>query len=166
MITQDRVKELLDYCPESGEFFWKVSRRAVKAGDKAGKVNGRGYGTVGIDRKDYQSHRLAWLYVYGEWPDGCIDHVNGIRTDNRISNLRIASSAENAQNRRFSRAGSKCGLIGVAWHKQLQRWQAQIKLRGVTKYLGLFDSPEEANAAYLKAKAELHPFQTLLEGAK
>lgn len=145
-ITQERLKELLSYDPETGVFRWKVDRRKVKAGTRAGALT-KGYIVISVDGKKYKAHRLAWLYTYGCWPTNEIDHVNRVKDDNRLCNLRDVTR----QQQQFNR-----GVKGYSWYKRDRKWQAQIKLNGILRYLGLFDTPEEANAAYLAAKEELH----------
>lgn len=158
MLTQSRLKELLHYCPVTGVFTWIVARQRARCGDAAGRINHDGYRQIGIDGKRYSTHRLAWLYMTGEWPERQIDHRNGVRDDNRWSNLREATNAENGQNRGV-RSNSTSGFMGVTWSKKLGMWQAQIGIAGRVKYLGYFTTQEDAHAAYLAAKAKHHQFQ-------
>lgn len=109
----------------------------------------------------YLEHRLAWLYVTGTWPSDQIDHVNGIRDDNRIFNLREATGPENNGNQRQARSDNKTGLLGVYWDKQHKKFSAKIMFSGKHKYLGYFPTAEEAHAAYIKAKRELHSHCTI-----
>jgi len=162
-LSADRLREVLSYNPETGAFTWLVSRGRVAAGDLAGNLSVLGYFDIGVDGKLYGAHRLAWLYVHGEWPADQIDHINGARTDNRICNLRAVSHAQNNQNIRKAQANNKCGFLGVVWNEKNRKWRAKIKANGRALHLGYFDAAEEAHAAYLKAKAELHPFQTIAE---
>lgn len=100
-MTQEELHQLLEYNPETGEFFWKscVSKR-IKVGQKAGSIcKIHGYELIGIKNKQYRAHRLAWLYVYGKWPNPEIDHINRVKTDNRIANLREADRSMNNLNR-------------------------------------------------------------------
>lgn len=148
MITQERLKELLDYDPETGAFAWKVTKgRRAKTGRRAGCVSVHGYIIIQIDGKHYPAHRLAWLHVYGQWPKVTIDHINRVRDDNRLENLREATKQQQGFNR---------GAKGYTWHKQTKKWVAQIGLNGRLKNLGYYETEEEAGAAYLAAKAELH----------
>ncbi|WP_082492943.1 HNH endonuclease signature motif containing protein [Acidovorax sp. Leaf160] len=100
---------------------------------------------------------MAWLYVNGAWPDGQIDHINGNRADNRIANLRVCSNADNGQNRGVN-ANNRSGSPGVSFHSKAQKWQAHIGIQGVRHALGFFASKEDAAAAYVEAKAQLHQF--------
>lgn len=161
-LSAERLRELLSYDTETGEFRWRVSVGRAKAGDLAGYDHGTGYRAASVDGRLYRLHRLAWLYVTGEWPPEHIDHVNGVRSDNRWGNLRSASNSQNMQNQRIAPSSNKSsGLLGATWDKKAGRWKSLIMIRRKNIHLGYFDTPEEAHAAYLKAKAELHPFQTI-----
>jgi hypothetical protein len=152
MLTQARLKEVLRYDPDSGEFFWLISlssRRPI--GSKAGGMSRYGY--IGIDGVRYYAHRLAWLYVYGELPK-CIDHINQNKSDNRIVNLREADKIQNGGNSKARK--SRSGLKGAHWHRKAGRWTATVWHEGKCIYLGLFDTPEEAHAAYCKTAEELY----------
>lgn len=158
MLTQSRLKELLHYDPETGVFTWRVNKGGpAKAGGLAGSRNRGGYRIIGIDYRLYQAHRLAWLYIHGEWPKHEIDHINGVRDDNRIDNLRGATHAENHQNRKKSTRNTS-GFLGVSWYPATKKWRSRIRTNRKLKSLGLFDTPESAHAAYLSAKAALHTF--------
>ena len=156
-LTAERLRELLDYDPASGEFANRT-RRAIhsKIGAKAGCVAANGYVYIGVDRGRYTAHRLAWLHVTGEWPNGHIDHLNGVRTDNRIANLRVVTNAVNCQNKRDPLPSNSSGLLGVGWDKQRKLWRAQIQINGMNKFLGRRKTPEEAQQLYLAAKRRLH----------
>ena len=105
---------------------------------------------------EYLGYRLAWLYVHGKLPDGDIDHINGKPSDDRIKNLRDVSRSVNLQNQRAARSNNSSGLLGVFFQKTMNKWTSKIQLDWKTKSLGYFDTAEEAHAAYLKAKRELH----------
>lgn len=159
-LTAGRLRELLDYDPDTGVFTWKISRRGrVKAGDVAGALRHDGYIQIGIDGRLHQAHRLAWLYVTGESPPSEIDHISCVRTDNRIANLRLATRSENQQNQSKAQKRNKTGFLGVSPHQG--KFQAQIKVDGKVRTIGRFPTPEAAHAAYLEAKRQLHPFGTL-----
>jgi hypothetical protein len=160
-LTHDRLRELLHYDPETGAFTWRVRRNQyAHAGDRAGRISPRnGYRYINIRHHLYLAHRLAFFYVRGKWPSHDIDHVNGRRDDNRWSNLRPVTRGENMQNLRAGHADNKTGLLGVAPVRN--RFGAYIRANGRNKYLGSFDTPEEAHAAYLEAKRNLHPAGTL-----
>jgi len=147
MITQTRLKELLDYDPDSGIFTWKIStNNRIKAGSSAGTLQPTSYIRIMVDGKNYQAHRLAWLYTHGYDPENQIDHKNGIRDDNRISNLREVSRACNLQNQK-TRSTNTSGFPGVSWHKQAKKWRAYICIQGRNHGLGLYDTPLDAALA-------------------
>jgi hypothetical protein len=150
-----RLREVIDYEPETGVLRWRVDRaNRVRAGDLAGSAHVRGYWRIGIDGRDYLAHRLAWFHFHGTWPADRIDHVNGDRADNRIANLRSVSNSINQQNQRAARANNSVGLLGVSPNGK--KWSAEIKLNGRRTCLGTFPTPELAHAAYVSAKRAMH----------
>jgi hypothetical protein len=153
-LTAAKVRDLLDYDPETGEFVWLKGKTSGKV---AGCVAKDGYWLIVINRRLYYAHRLAWLHVHGEWPHRHIDHRDGDRRNNRIDNLRPATVAENAQNRVAYRT-NKSGYLGVV---ALPRggFVAQIMVDGKRKRLGSHSDPAEAHKLYLAAKSEMHKFQ-------
>ena len=156
-ITQIDLMQLLLYESENGVFTWKVNRGGkAKAGNLAGSPDGDGYIKIMVKGKFSLAHRLAWLYVYGKFPINCIDHINGVRNDNRILNLREATLSENQQNRCH-----KNGLTGTSWNKKIGKWRATIKKNGKQHSLGYFINQADAHAAYLTAKSEIHNFQPI-----
>jgi hypothetical protein len=155
------IRDKLKYSPQDGRFTWKVAAsRRYQAGRAAGSINGRGYRGIMIEGKWYAAHRLAWLYVYGQWPSGQIDHINGVRDDNRIANLRDVGQEVNLQNHRQARASSKTGLLGVSAVPG-DKFIARIKSGGVKVHLGTFATADDAHAAYVLAKRALHPGCTI-----
>ncbi len=151
-LTHDRLVEVLNYNKRTGVFKWskKISKKVVVGHIAGGGPSLVGYWRIRIDGKLYQAHRLAWLYVYGEWPGETIDHINGDKLDNRIINLRSATYTENNQNKLWHRKGK---LPGVT--KRRGKYEASIKYKGDQYYLGLFSTEREANKAYLLALATL-----------
>jgi len=146
-LTAEKLRELLHYDPETGIFTWKVrTSRSVKVGDVAGCPNGDGYLQVWIQSRLYKAHRLAWLYTYGEWPTDQIDHINRIRTDNRISNLREATNKQNHQNK-SKPSNNTSGHPGVSWYKRDSKWKAKITHNQKHIHLGYFATIEEALSA-------------------
>lgn len=157
MLDQARLKEVLRYVKRSGLFYWRVSfNNGVSVGDVAGVLNSKGYVLIGVDGKLYRAHRLAWLYVMGEWPSGLLDHRNCCKSDNRWTNLREATERLNRENLRSACGHSRTGLLGVTPSPTPGRWVAQIKSHRRSVYLGSFSSPEQAHWAYVKAKRSLH----------
>ncbi len=157
-LTAERVRELLDYDPETGVLTWRVSSRGRRAGAVAGTVK-PGEIQVNVEGRLYRAHRLIWLHVHGRWPEQHIDHIDGNPHNNAIGNLRDVSCSVNLQNKRRGQ-GRTSDLLGVHRHRT-GRWGAQIKLGGTHRWLGLFGTPEEAHAAYVKVKRELHPGCTI-----
>lgn len=163
-LSAERLRDLLDYDPNTGIFTWRHDRKVGRnkaflvrrAGDVAGGKNAIGYIAIGIDHRRLLAHRLAWLHVHGVWPTACIDHINGNRSDNRICNLRDIPHRSNIENQIRPAKNNKSGHLGVRQYKGKQKWSAQIGHHGKYVHLGYFDSPEQASDAYLAAKRRLH----------
>ncbi len=152
VLTAERLRELLEYNSETGVFRWKVNKgRKFKAGMIAGNIN-HGYRVIEIDGKLYGAHRLAWLHAHGRWPAREIDHINRIKDDNRIANLREATRAQNRANCGATK-NNTAGVRGV--FKRRFKFRAQIACAGRSYYLGDFSTVEEAWAAYLGASTIL-----------
>lgn len=159
MLTRERLRDAFRYDEGTGHFYWKHPRsNAVRPGQIAGRLTNSGYRQIMLDGERHQGHRLVWLWHTGTFPPHELDHVNGDRDDNRIDNLRPATKSENQQNLEGAKRNNKSGFLGVNRHLG-GRWLAQITVDKKKHYLGLYPSPEEAHAAYLKAKAEMHRFQ-------
>lgn len=154
MIDRERLKEVLDYDPMSGIFTWKVGKRKVKKGAIAGNKRKDGYVLIKVDYKRYYAHRLAWLYVYGEWPKAEIDHINGDPRDNRIENIRPANRSQNAANI-GPQSNNTSGVRGVYKHSYGNSWVAQIQHNGKYIYLGSYKTLQEAKDAYNNASLRL-----------
>lgn len=157
LLTMDakRLRELLEYSPESGVFTWLVSpARQVKRGAVAGNVERSGYRRIRLDGVLYRAARLAWLYVHGEWPSGEVDHVNHQRSDDRISNLRDVSHRTNCHNPAGPFAHGSTGKLGA--HRNGRRFAAKIVVDGRSVWLGRHVTPDAASAAYDAAKRQLH----------
>lgn len=142
----EKIKTLLEYNAETGLFTWKVNRKGnAKSGMIAGWHHKQGYTSIRVDGHEYLAHRLAWAFQYSFIPENMqIDHINGDRQDNRIENLRLVSHAENCQNSKV-RKHSKSGVKGVK--KRGNKWHVRIQ----GKWVGSFDTVEQASAAYRKA---------------
>lgn len=161
MLTQELLKKKLTYNQDTGDFHWigKPSHR-IHAGAKAGS-NVHGYIRIKLHGKLYGAHRLAWLYMYGRMPTNLIDHINGNPSDNRIINLREATAAENAQNRRRAQKNNQHGTLGITYDPKKKLWRARIAINGKRKYIGKYKSQEDASRAYIQAKQIIHPFSTI-----
>jgi hypothetical protein len=161
-LTQERLKSLLNYNPETGEFTRLVSRRSYQAGEIAGCLkrdrSEKVYIIIKIDGKNYRAHRLVWLYSYGKWPKNDIDHIDQDSTNNRLINLRDVSHAENGKNRKMSKRNNS-GVTGVCFHNKAQKWMARIKVNGKGIYLGYFELKDDAITARKNADVEygFHP---------
>lgn len=155
-LTAARLREVLAYDALTGIFTWRYRKGYVPAGSDAGTRKETGYIDISIDRRLYKAHRLAWMYVYGQWPTQMIDHINGVRDDNRIANLRDVTCSVNCQNRRSPRRNSKSPYLGITWEKAKSKWAAQIRSEGKVILLGYFDDPAVAHTAYVAAKRQLH----------
>lgn len=165
--TPDQLRELLRYDPETGKLFWKERPVSMFASAKASKIwhtryankeaftaVTHGYKVGRIFDVSHRAHRVIWAICYGEWPANCIDHINGERADNRITNLRAATKAENSMNQAGPKSKSG-GIKGAYWDSWRNRWKSEIRFYGNRKFLGYFDTPEEANAAYCEASEKL-----------
>ena len=152
-LSHKRLVEVLLYEPETGYFFWKVSGNKRKAGTQAGRVMKKGYRQLTVDYIQYLEHRLAWFYVYKEWPKLYIDHINEVKSDNRISNLRDVNQTTNLLNQANPQKNNNSGFRGVSFIKRNGKYRAQLMICGKQHCLGQFDSPETAYQAYLSAKA-------------
>ena len=146
--TQDRIKELLHYCPHTGRFTWIKARGNKASGSPAGYTDPKGYVYIAIDKKDYAAHRLAWIYTHGVEPQDEIDHKNHVKDDNRIDNLRPATHAQNCAHRRI-RKDNFVGYKGVQLYRG--KYASRITVNGRQRRLGTFNTPEEAYIAYLAA---------------
>lgn len=153
---------LLEYNQYSGRFMWKVSTtNRVKPGDYAGYVDPQGYNLIPVCGRKWAAHRLAFLYMTGEFPKTEVDHVNGIRDDNRWENLRAANTIENRRNRKVGR-NNTTGFKGVSYNKNVSRYIASIRDNYKAIFLGYYDTPEEAARAYDKKAVEIHGSYALL----
>jgi len=156
-LTQERVKEIFDYNPISGDLIrTKLIGSKSKLGPIRTLVLGRYY-QVGIDAKKYYVHRIIWLWIFGYLPDE-IDHLNHRGTDNRIVNLRDANHRENVTNQAMSKS-NKSGVTGVHYRKDREMWEAYIKFKYVKKNLGLFKCKQDAITARKTAEKKygFHP---------
>lgn len=155
MITQEELNTLLHYEPGTGVFTRKVGGRGVRAGSVTGCARPDGYLVIQIKRKSYRAHRLAFLFMEGNLPPAEVDHINGVRDDNRWCNLRHATRAENSRNQAIH-CDNASGVKGVRWNKVSAKWEARTSLNGVEKHLGIFADIAEAEAAVRAAREMMH----------
>jgi len=161
----DHLKERLLYEPETGLFKWKNGGSGTNgAGSIAGHTEKDGYIRINSYGKHFSAHRLAWAFVYGKFPDLPIDHVNRDKKDNRIKNLRLATYAENNQNKEKT-LSNKSGLKGVSYNKALNKWKAHIRVNYKGIHLGYFDEKVDAYSAYLNAAKKYHTHNPEVDSA-
>jgi hypothetical protein len=160
-VTPEYVRSILDYDPATGALTWRWRadvRRQANAhffGKLAGSINRNGYRSVSIREKSYQGARVAWAIVTGEWPPNEVDHVDGNRSNDRWSNLRLATDGENSRNRR-KRSDNTSGFKGVSWFKENGKWRAQIQVDGVKHCLGFYSTKKDAYQAYCDGAIKHH----------
>jgi len=152
MITQERLKQLLHYCPEAGNFTSLRSRRkdGANLGGRYKNKSGKQYRRIKLDGKHYLAHRLAFLYVEGEFPPEDVDHIDGDGQNNRWSNLRHVTPVENNRNKRTP-SNNTSGVIGVSWQSATSKWKVGITVRGRQIFLGYSDNIFDAAATRLSA---------------
>lgn len=155
MIDISYIRSLFKYDPASGILFWDVKRPKVVLGAEAGSTSSTGYKRVTVDGRSYKVHRIIWAIQTGEWPSSDIDHIDGVRDNNKWSNLRLASKSQNGMNRKRTNSNTS-GVKGVYWHSRASKWAAQVKLNRKVYYIGLFDSIDVAKEHVEKKRAELH----------
>lgn len=159
-VTKDLVDRLLNYDPISGVFIWKkTSGRAIE-GKPAGHTCPRGYVHIWINGRTWRAHRLAFLVMTGDWPVFGVDHMNGVKNDNRWENLRDVPDAINIQNKHRTRAGRKHSHlplgVSICPDSQIRPYRAKVQVEGKIIHLGLFETPELAHRAYIEAKRIHH----------
>lgn len=154
-MNQLELKSLLSYDAFAGLFTWRVDRGKIKAGTVAGTLDPNGYIIIYVNGKNYRAHRLAWLYLHGNEPKQFIDHINGIKSDNRICNLREATKSQNGMNT-GPKKNNTSGFKGVSLCKQTGKWQSIITLDGKATRLGRFSKKEDAVKAYNTYAKQIH----------
>jgi len=154
-MTRDELACLFEYDSQTGKVIWLVDRftgkpprKIVSAGEEAGSYSDSGYRVISINRQRIYTHRLAWMLVYGEWPEKVLDHIDTNRANNRLENLRLATQAENRSN---TTVRAKSGFKGVIKQPLAKSYMAQITVGGEHHYLGSYPTAEEAHASYCEA---------------
>jgi hypothetical protein len=149
-MTQKRLRQLLDYDPQTGAFHWLAPRGGRSSGEMTGAIS-NGYLCIRIDGVRYQAHRLAWLYVHGKWPANHLDHINRNRADNRLENLREATPSQNSMNAREG-SNSSTGIRGVSVDRRSGKYLARIRANGKNVNLGYYADVTDARDAREKAE--------------
>ena len=162
VLTANQVRDLFEFDRSTGVIKWRVTGPGRRLDRLAGSKDRHGYLQTRVGGRIYFNHRLVWLFVHGHWPENVIDHINGNTTDNRIENLRDVPRKTNQENQRKAAASNKTtGLLGASLHKKTGKYVAAIQTDRKTKYLGLYATPDQAHAAYLSAKHQLHKGSTI-----
>lgn len=157
MLTAERVRDTLNYDPETGALSWKIrmGSRAMP-GKPITCLDSHGYIVLRLDRRLYRAHRIAWLHATGAHPEHDIDHINGQRSDNRLSNLRDVPRSINLQNSNATVTKARAGLCGAVFDRRSGKYLPSIVANGKRVLLGTHKTPESAHLAYMAAKAALH----------
>lgn len=150
------IENWISYNPMTGDFTWKRSPAPrCPIGSTAGCIDiSKGYYNIKFSGNKYRAHRIAWYLCYSIDPKDCIDHKNGIRHDNRLRNLRLASKSQNACNRSITKGAS--GIKGVSWHKVTQKWRVRIRINNTVSFDGYYDSLEQAEKIAIAKRLEFH----------
>jgi hypothetical protein len=151
MLTQERLMEVLSYDSDTGVFVWRQKRGRQVNGSVAGSPHNAGYWSIRVDGRALLAHRLAWMYVHGDWPSE-IDHINGDRRDNRIANLRHVTRQQNCRNAAM-RSHNQTGVNGVAYYQRYRRFRVIMTVDGQSRYLGSFKTLDEAAEVRKSAEA-------------
>ena len=157
ILSATELRDLLSYNSDTGLFTRLITTSTnARKGSVAGYISPIGYRVISLKNRQFYGHRLAWLYTYGEFPKGQIDHIDGDRSNNAIANLRDVPEGINRQNLREPPRHNLLGILGVSVSTTGKRYHARIQLNGSKTHLGTFDTAEEAQAAYLLAKRAMH----------
>jgi len=160
-IDYEEAEKLFTYNRDTGVLTWRVRvNQKVKANSIAGCRNVYGYRVVTYKGRQYKEHHIIWLLTNGEWPK-MLDHINGVKWDNRLENLRESTTQENSWNQRVAQSNNSTGFLGVSWHKGHKKFISHISVNMKLKHIGYFDTAEEAHEAYLKQKRILHSTCTI-----
>lgn len=163
LLSVDQLRDIFYFDPSGTLFYKRDSGRwgRVKAGSIAGGLRKDGYLEVGLKERVFLVHHIIWALHTGYWPKKLMDHINGIRSDNRIENLREVCDRLNAENKHRHQSNNKLKLMGAYKRPKRNSFSAAITVKGITHYLGTFKTPEEAHAAYIAAKRVLHEGNTI-----
>lgn len=159
---EEKIKDYVRYEPESGNFYWLINThghgKTIRPGDIANALSGQGYLQINVMKRIVRQHRLAWFFMTGEWPPKGmdIDHINGVRDDNRWTNLRLVTRSRNGLNAGLRKC-NKSGVIGVSYQKRRQVWDARIRVDGILHLLGQHKNFDDAVRARKDAEQRLCP---------
>lgn len=159
---QKTILQLFSYDENSGNLLWKVGRSGTRGiGNVAGFLEKNGYLRIRINKKQYLAHRIVWIYFNGNIPEGMeIDHINCIKNDNKIQNLRLCTRSSNLQNQKRAPISNKStGLLGA--HEVNGKFRSEICIDGERHFLGYFNTAEDAHIAYVEKKRLIHPGCTI-----
>lgn len=154
LLTKTMLLASLDYHPETGTFTRRKAAGGQPVGSLAGALNKMGYRQISVAGKLHYAHRLVWLAETGAFPEDVIDHVNRVKDDNRISNLRVVSHKQNMENTGLY-AHNTSGYKGVIWDKQTNKWLARVIHSGKQVFAGRFENAYDAHQAYTRKVAQL-----------
>jgi HNH endonuclease/AP2 domain len=155
MLTAAKLREVLSYDPLTGEFLWLIKSNTRDIGSIAGSFDSKGYRQIKIDQRVYKAHRLAWLYIHGVWPMKRLDHFDGVKNNNCLSNLREATPTQNLFNTGLC-SSNQTGFKGVSFHKRSGKFIAAARIHGKKTHLGLYATAELASEAYQATAKEHH----------
>ena len=154
-ILVEELRRLFRYEAHEGKLYWAVPVSNVAAGRRVGEHRKNGYHRIRIKRRYYAYHRVVWAMVHGEWPSLSIDHINGVKDDNRIANLRLATAVQNLANKNADRP-SMSGYRGLCWDKRKKRWRASARVNGKRVCFGRYKDPYDAHLAYCRGIVAAH----------
>jgi HNH endonuclease len=158
VLTQERLKQMLDYDPVTGVFKWlkrSGSGSPIKKGMVAGHIDSSGHRQVMVCGKLYMAHRLAWFYIHSKWPKNQIDHIDGDGSNNSLSNLREATPSQNAHNKAIFKSNTS-GVKGVSYSLSHKKWRARVMVNNKSKHIGYFCDIYEAESSVKEARNKLH----------
>lgn len=159
LVSCEELHEQLSYDPETGITKWKKRRRGRRFNTEVGYLHPNGYMTVKINYREHRLHRIIWVLMTGDWVESEIDHIDNNRSNNKWNNLRLSDRQLNGQNLKTAHKDARSKYLGVCFDSG--KWRANISVNHKAYFLGHFDTEIEAHEAYLKAKRELHPANTL-----
>jgi hypothetical protein len=163
-LNWDYLHNILDYDEDTGIFKWKVRKgNSIYVGDIAGSFYTSGYRRIIINGIDYKEHRLAWYYVYAKWPEKLIDHIDGIKYNNAISNLREVTNSENMQNQKTAMKNKTSGssIPGVYFYRNNNKYCAQLQINGKLKSFGSYSTIEEAESICIEMRRKYYAGNTI-----